>query len=163
MWNAFRNKVGDHDRAIITSMDRAAASQRDSFSGEVRRSGATIVTSPIAPPRARYTAGEIVAPLLSPPLEKEVGAAKQRPSIEVMMARSWSPTLFRKAFHIKGNDDLRWVGLPMLFKSSNHFLAWAPAPLSCPQVPTYAACIALHSRTPETPRLEGASIPSCRL
>ena len=27
------------------------------------------------------------------------------------MARSWSPTLFRKAFHIKGNDDLFWVSL----------------------------------------------------
>ena len=31
--------------------------------------------------------------------------------VEVMMARSWSPTSFRKAFHIKGNDDLRWVSL----------------------------------------------------
>ena len=31
--------------------------------------------------------------------------------VEVMMARSWSPTLFRKAFDIKGNDDLRWVSL----------------------------------------------------
>jgi hypothetical protein len=25
--------------------------------------------------------------------------------------RSWSTTLFRKAFHIKGNDDLRGVSL----------------------------------------------------
>jgi len=27
------------------------------------------------------------------------------------MARSWPPTLFRKAFDIKGDDDLRWVSL----------------------------------------------------
>src|SRR5260221_9866125 len=26
-------------------------------------------------------------------------------------AHRWSPTLFRKAFHIEGNDDLRWVSL----------------------------------------------------
>jgi hypothetical protein len=31
--------------------------------------------------------------------------------VEAMMARSWSPTLFRKAFHIKGNNDLRGVSL----------------------------------------------------
>ena len=31
--------------------------------------------------------------------------------VGVVMARSWSPTSFRKAFHIKGNDDLRWVSL----------------------------------------------------
>jgi hypothetical protein len=31
--------------------------------------------------------------------------------VEMMMAPSWPPTLFRKAFHIKGNDDLRWVSL----------------------------------------------------
>jgi len=41
--------------------------------------------------------------------EEEVGAAKRRPVPSMM--RSWSPTLFRKAFHIKGNDDLRWVSL----------------------------------------------------
>jgi hypothetical protein len=28
--------------------------------------------------------------------------------VEMMMAPSWPPTLFGKAFHIKGNDDLRW-------------------------------------------------------
>ena len=32
-----------------------------------------------------------------------------RLSVVVMLARS--PTLFRKAFHIKGDDDLRWVTL----------------------------------------------------
>jgi hypothetical protein len=42
------------------------------------------------------------------------GGAAMRPlsgacPVEVMMARSWLPSLFRKAFHIKGNDDLRWV------------------------------------------------------
>jgi hypothetical protein len=42
------------------------------------------------------------------PVRRPVPAAG---SVEVMMARSWSPTLFRKAFHIKGNDDLRWVSL----------------------------------------------------
>jgi hypothetical protein len=43
-----------------------------------------------------------------PPVRRPVPAAC---SVEVMMARSWSPTLFRKAFHVKGNDDLRWVSL----------------------------------------------------
>jgi hypothetical protein len=31
--------------------------------------------------------------------------------VEMMMAPSLPPTLFRKAFHIKGNDDLRGVSL----------------------------------------------------
>jgi len=31
--------------------------------------------------------------------------------VEVVMARPWSPTSFRKAFHVKGNDDLRWVSV----------------------------------------------------
>jgi hypothetical protein len=38
-------------------------------------------------------------------------AVWERVRIAAGMARSWSPTLFRKAFHIKGNDDLRWVSL----------------------------------------------------
>jgi hypothetical protein len=29
-----------------------------------------------------------------------------RHPVDVMLALSWSPTLFRKAFHIKGDDDL---------------------------------------------------------
>jgi hypothetical protein len=31
--------------------------------------------------------------------------------VEMMMVRSWSAILFRNAFHIKGNDDLRRVSL----------------------------------------------------
>ena len=31
--------------------------------------------------------------------------------VEVVMAPLWPPTLFRQAFHIKGNADLRWVSL----------------------------------------------------
>ena len=36
--------------------------------------------------------------------------------VEAMMARSWSPILFRKAFYIKCNDDLRWVSLTYGFQ-----------------------------------------------
>jgi hypothetical protein len=42
------------------------------------------------------------------PVRRPVAAACP---VEMMMAPSWPPTLFRKAFHIKGNDDLRWVSL----------------------------------------------------
>ena len=35
--------------------------------------------------------------------------ASRLPRFVVTMTRSRSPTLFRKAFHIKGNDELRWV------------------------------------------------------
>ena len=34
-----------------------------------------------------------------------------RRSVDVMITRSWSPTLFRKAFHIEGNDNLLGVSL----------------------------------------------------
>lgn len=35
--------------------------------------------------------------------------ALRLPRFVVTITRSRSPTLFRKAFHIKGNDKLRWV------------------------------------------------------
>ena len=48
--------------------------------------------------------------------------------------------------------------LPKVLKSSKPLLSLAPASLSCLSV-DLALCIALRSRTPETPRLGGASIP----
>ena len=51
----------------------------------------------------------------------EAGAAKQRPARQVLVA-----TLFRKAFHIKGNDDLRRVGLTTYALDLQPFLAWLP-------------------------------------
>jgi hypothetical protein len=39
------------------------------------------------------------------------GAPPAACPVEVMMAPLSPPTLFRQAFRIRGNDDLRWVSL----------------------------------------------------
>ena len=70
----------------------------------------------------------------------------KQPEGESRAARpSGSSTLFRKAFHIEGNDDLRRVSLTYALQVlPNHFSAWLSPPSSCPRVSTWPPCIALQ-------------------
>jgi len=86
------DRLGLADAVTIARITSAASG---SFAASPRRSEMSAIEG--EPDSAQTTPLPSPAPAACP--------------VEVTMARSRSRTLFRKAFHIEGNDDLRWVSL----------------------------------------------------